>query len=311
MNLLSPKDGSDRPSVLLVDDMPANLSVLLDFLIGTGFEVLVAESGERALLQLAYRRPDLILLDVMMPGLDGLETCRLLKADPAVCNIPVLFMTALTETVDKLAGFAAGAVDYISKPFEPGEVLARLRAHLELQRLRRALEDEVRLRRESEAQLQQSLAQAVLVSDAEGRIAFCTRRAGDLLRKYFNYAGAAAPLPASLLQRLPVSPVANLRVRRFAEAAEAGTSSLFVLLLEEAALDRGFAPLVSLGLTERQAEVLYWVAQGKTSSEIALILSAAVKTVKKHLQRIYDKLGVDTRTAAALRASDILRQPGA
>ena len=300
-----------RPSVLLVDDVPANLSVLLDFLTGAGFEVLAADSGERALLQLAHRRPDLILLDVMMPGLDGFETCRRLKSDPAVCDIPVLFMTALTDTVDKLAGFAAGALDYISKPFEPEEVLARLRVHLELQRLRIALEDEVRSRREAEAQLQQSLAEAVLVADANGRIIFCTRRAGELLRAYFDYAGEGARLPSSLLGSSPVSPAAvRLRVRRFAERSPGAAGGLFVLLLEETAADRGFAPLMSLGLTGRQAEVLYWIAQGKTSPEIAVLLGSALKTVKKHLQRIYDKLGVETRTAAALRASDLLRKSG-
>ncbi len=300
-----------RPSVLLVDDIPTNLSVLLDFLVGAGFEVLVADSGERALLQLTHRRPDIILLDVMMPGLDGFETCRRLKADPPTRDIPVLFMTALTETVDKLAGFAAGAVDYISKPFVPEEVLARLRAHLELQRLRRAVEDEVRLRREAEEHLRQSLRQAVIVADDDGRIVFATRRASELLAEYFAHPGEPAPLPAMLVRhsppRVPVS--SRLRVRRFAEAADTGSRRLFVLLLDEAVAERGFAPLITLGLTEREAEVLYWVAQGKTNPEIALILGTALKTVKKHLQRVFEKLGVETRTAAALCAAETLRGP--
>ena len=164
---------SASPTILVVDDIPANLSVLLDLLTGAGFEVLVADSGERALLQVSHRRPDLILLDAMMPGLDGFGTCRRLKSDPATSDLPVLFMTASTDTAARLAGFAAGAVDYISKPFEPEEVLARLRVQLEMQRLRRALEAEVRLRQNAEAQLERSLSQAVLVIDSEGHLIFC------------------------------------------------------------------------------------------------------------------------------------------
>ena len=300
-------------TVLVVDDIPANLSVLLDLLTGAGFAVLVADSGERALLQVSHRRPDLILLDVMMPGLDGVETCRRLKTDPKTCDIPVLFMTALTDTAARLAGFAVGAVDYISKPFEPEEVLARLRVQMELQLLRRNLEAEVRLRLSAEAQLEQSLAQAVLVADVEGRIIFCTRRARELLSRYLDHFDPDEALPPAVLAGQPLarpsSPV-HLRARRFAEATGQHDGGLAVLLLKEEAPDPSLMLLGALGLTEREAEVLYWVAQGKTSPEIAIILGAALKTVKKHLQRIYEKLGVETRTAAALRASEILNGHG-
>ena len=303
---------SAHPTVLVVDDTPANLSVLLDLLTGAGFAVLVADSGERALLQVSHRRPDLILLDAMMPGMDGFETCRRLKAGPLTRDLPVLFMTALTDTAARLAGFAAGAVDYISKPFEPEEVLARLRAHLELQRLRRALEAEVRLRQSAETELEESLAQAVLVADPEGRIVFCTWRAHELLTRHLEDFDPEEALPLALLSGEPLSrppsPI-RLRVRRFAEStARADESGLAVLLLEEEAPDPSLGLLGALGLTERESEVLYWVAQGKTSPEIAIILGAALKTVKKHLQHVYEKLGVETRTAAALRASEVLQR---
>ena len=314
----SPVDKHDhaaRPTVLVVDDTPGNLSVLLDLLTGAGFAVLVADSGERALLQVSHRRPDVILLDAMMPGLDGFETCRRLKSDPATSGLPVLFMTALTDTAARLAGFAAGAVDYISKPFEPEEVLARLHVQLELQRMRRALEAEVRLRQNAEAQLERSLSQAVLVVDSEGHLVFCARRARDLLNQYLTDFDAVPTLPPALLSGRPIArppgPVC-LRARRFAEAGANGDEErLTVLLLKEEAPDPSALLLNALGLTEREAEVLYWVAQGKTSPEIAIILGAALKTVKKHLQRVYEKLGVETRTAAALRASEILNQHGA
>ena len=300
------------PTVLVVDDTPANLSVLLDLLTGAGFTVLAADGGERALLQVSHRRPDLILLDAMMPGLDGFETCRRLKAEASTRDLPVLFMTALTDKAARLAAFAAGAVDYISKPFEPEEVLARLRAHLELARLRRTLEAEIHLRQSAEAQLEQSLAQAVLVADPEGRIVFCTRRARELLTRHVENFDAEAFLPSALLSGQPLSRPPNpvrLRVRRFAESTgRAGESGLAVLLLEEEAPDPSLVLLSALGLTEREAEVLYWVAQGKTSPEIAIILGAALKTVKKHLQHVYEKLGVETRIAAALQASEVLQR---
>ncbi len=303
------------PTILVVDDIPANLSVLLDLLTGAGFAVLVADSGERALLQVSHRRPDLILLDAMMPGLDGFGTCRRLKSDPATSDLPVLFMTALTDTAARLAGFAAGAVDYISKPFEPEEVLARLRVQLEMQQLRRALEAEVRLRQSAEAQLERSLSQAVLVVEADGRLVFCARRARELLNHYLGGPDPDAPLPPALLEGRPVSrppgPVC-LRARRFAETGRDGDEeALTVLLLREEAPDPSLMLVNALSLTGREAEVLYWVAQGKTSPEIAIILGSALKTVKKHLQRVYEKLGVETRTAAALRASEILNQHGA
>ncbi len=128
-------------SVLVVDDTPTNVSVLLEVLGRAGFKVLVARDGESALEQAGYALPDLILLDVMMPGLDGFETCTRLKQQARTAHIPVIFMTALTDVRDKLRAFEAGAADYVSKPFQHEEVLARVNAHLALERLRRELKD--------------------------------------------------------------------------------------------------------------------------------------------------------------------------
>ena len=131
----------ERGTILIVDDIPANVGVLLDHLGQYGFRVLVAESGASALKQVKHARPDLILLDVMMPGMDGFETCRRLKADAATREIPVIFMTALSDTVDKVRGFGAGAVDYVTKPFQHEEVLARITTHLKLQRPQTQLQE--------------------------------------------------------------------------------------------------------------------------------------------------------------------------
>ena len=138
---------SQSPAVvLMVDDTPANLGVLYELLSEAGYDVLVAEDGESALERAAYARPDLILLDVMMPGIDGFETCRRLKERPDTRDIPVIFMSALSDTVDKVKGLRLGAVDYVTKPFQHEEVLARVHTHLTLQRLKRELaEREARL----------------------------------------------------------------------------------------------------------------------------------------------------------------------
>jgi signal transduction histidine kinase len=132
--------------LLIVDDSPANLKVLFDCLDDAGFEVVVAKDGESALQKVAQSPPDLILLDVMMPGIDGFETCRRLKANPDSKDIPVIFMTALSDTVDKVTGLSLGAVDYITKPFQQEEVLARVKVHLQLRK-------EIKQRAAAEAEL--------------------------------------------------------------------------------------------------------------------------------------------------------------
>lgn len=133
-------------TILIVDDTPANLGVLVETLGAAGYQLMVAEDGEEALAQSERTQPDLILLDVMMPGIDGFETCRRLRARPQTHDVPVLFMTALNETADKVKAFAAGGVDYITKPIEHEEAMARVRTHLALRRLRRALEEQLALK---------------------------------------------------------------------------------------------------------------------------------------------------------------------
>jgi signal transduction histidine kinase len=129
-----------KGTLLIVDDISANLSILSDFLGESGFKVLVAQDGHRALKKAEHVHPDLILLDVMMPGMDGFETCRQLKSQPNTKDIPIIFMTALADTVDKVKGFALGASDYITKPIQQEEVLARVRAHLQICTLQQKLQ---------------------------------------------------------------------------------------------------------------------------------------------------------------------------
>lgn len=134
---------SSTPRILIVDDNPTNLKVLSDALRNQGWITLVATDGESAIEQVEYALPDLILLDVMMPGINGFETCRQLKANPKTQRLPIIFMTALSDTVDKVKGLELGAVDYITKPFQHEEVLARIKLHLNLFYLNNRLEQRV------------------------------------------------------------------------------------------------------------------------------------------------------------------------
>lgn len=140
-----------QETILLVDDTPANLGMLFEYLEQAGYKVLVATSGKAAITSVKYRMPDIILLDVMMPDIDGFETCRQLKANPLAKNIPVIFMTALDGTTDEVKGFELGAVDYITKPIQMIRVLARIKTHLTLHRLQKDLE-------KKNAQLEEALA---------------------------------------------------------------------------------------------------------------------------------------------------------
>ncbi|MGG6296005.1 hybrid sensor histidine kinase/response regulator [Leptolyngbya sp. AN02str] len=143
-------------TILVVDDNATNVRVLYDVLSAAGFRVLVAQSGESALNKLKVILPNLILLDVMMPGIDGFETCRRIKAEPSTQNIPVMFMTALSDTADKVKGFSLGAIDYVTKPLQQDEVLARVNVHIRLQSLQQELQ-----------QLNQTLEQQVAQRTAE------------------------------------------------------------------------------------------------------------------------------------------------
>jgi PAS domain S-box-containing protein len=184
---------TNKNVILIVDDTPTNLEMLFDFLGNSGFKVLIAEDGESAIERAEYAPPDLILLDVLMPGIDGFETCRRLKANELTKEIPVIFMTALSETVDKVRGLNLGAVDYVTKPLQHEEVLARINLHLSLQNLTKTLqeqnlrlEQEIQERQRKEQKIREQAAlldittDAILVQDLSSKILFCNKGAERL-----------------------------------------------------------------------------------------------------------------------------------
>lgn len=165
-------DGLPSPqgTLLIVEDNLKNLKVLLGLLKDRGFNLVIAKSGEEALERAGQLLPDVILLDIRMPGMDGFETCRRLKASEMTCEIPIIFMTALTDVESKLKGFEVGGVDYVTKPVEYQEVIARLNAHLTIRRLQKSLvEKNAELQTKNE-QLQQVLDQ---VKSLSGLLPIC------------------------------------------------------------------------------------------------------------------------------------------
>ncbi|NML18436.1 response regulator transcription factor [Azohydromonas caseinilytica] len=284
--------------VLVVDDVPDNLALLHDALDESGYTVLVATSGEQALARAA--QADIVLLDAVMPGMDGFEVARRLRADPRTAATPIVFMTGLSESEHLVAAFAAGGNDYVVKPVRTSEVLARMAAHLH----------SARSQRQARNALDAFGHASVVVRARDGRLVWQTALARRLLAEYFNDAAPPAGpsvAPAPIRHWLQAQPAlgATLSVTQgprrltFVLHEVAGEGEWLLVLREQsdAAVIAALGP--AFGLTARESQVLYWVLQGKTNRDIGDILGTSPRTVTKHLEHVFDKLGVETRTAAA------------
>jgi DNA-binding NarL/FixJ family response regulator len=277
------------PVVLLVDDAPQTLGALVAELEAERYTVLVAHDGESALARLEWVTPDAVLMDAVMPGLDGFETCRRLKAEPAWAHIPVIFMTGLAETAHILAGFDAGGVDYVVKPVRAPEVLARLATHVRNARA-------ARLAREAA----DVGGLGVLVVDAQRRLAWRSPQAQRWIEAHFGAGGEAACI-AWLGTGERAAPDGRALVAR--PLGDIGLGETMWLLSPQAAGEAAPSRLASAALTPRETEVLSWIAKGKTNRDVAEILGMSPRTVNKHLEHVFEKLGVETRAAAAALAS--------
>lgn len=322
------EQGANSDLVLIVDDVPDNLAVLHDALDESGYTVLIATNGEQALQRAAQARPDIVLLDAMMPGIDGFEVARRLKADGATAHIPIVFMTGLTETEHLVAALEAGGVDYVTKPIKPKEVLARMNVHL--QGARRARQD-ARQAGQARNALDAFGYASITVRLPEGKLIWQTALARELLQRYCDtrapetppvvlewlrrhapearqqgieppvlsiVQGAAAQSQVPGAGAAPSASSLSLRLHRQTGQDDDGDEWMIVMreVSDTAVIE---AMSLSLKLTAREAEVLYWVVKGKTNKDIGEILGSSPATAKKHLERVYVKLGVETRTAAA------------
>jgi DNA-binding NarL/FixJ family response regulator len=295
-------DSSKRDVALVVDDTPETLRLLTDALDGAGMTVMVAMDGAAAMRIVDQITPDIILLDAVMPGMDGFETCRRLKRDAGLTNVPVIFMTGLAETEHIVRGLEAGGVDYVTKPIVIEEMLARIRVHL------------------ANARMTQSAQTALDVSgrflmavSSQGKIMWATPQAQKLLSDNLPVSvGDELVLPPPMLQWLDsaqkvragskapaLAPFPNNEALRLQFMGKLGPDEFLLRLAKDTggSVPQEFSK--DLGLTSREGEVLSWLSKGKTNRDIAQILGLSPRTVDKHLEQIYSKLGVENRTAAA------------
>jgi DNA-binding response OmpR family regulator/DNA-binding CsgD family transcriptional regulator len=282
--------------VLVVDDAPDTLGLLCHTLETAGYTMLMAHDGQSALQRLDLVCPDAILLDAMMPGMSGFEVCRHIKATPAWHHIPVIFMTGLSEVEHLVQGFDSGGVDYVVKPVRAEEVLVRLSTHVRNARVSRLAREAVDVG-----------GHGVVLVDVKGRVAWRSPQAEKWLLAFFpEHQGALPPAWLHLQAEQALStPVQSLHhgtqtlVARHLGSVGLGETMLLLHLVNHETSNR----LSDAALTPREAEVLSWLAKGKTNRDIADILGMSPRTVNKHLEHIFEKLGVETRTAAAALAT--------
>jgi CheY-like chemotaxis protein/DNA-binding CsgD family transcriptional regulator len=300
--------------VLIVDDVPDNLAVLHDALDESGYTVLVALSGADAVQRATQALPDIVLLDAMMPGMDGFEVARLLKADAKTAHIPIIFMTGLTETEHLVAALEAGGVDYITKPIKPKEVLARMAVHLQ----------GAREKRQARNALDAFGYASITVRVSDGHLMWQTPLARTLLMRYYGTDAPTTPMPVLnwLRRHVALGPVSvepprfttaqgatRLTFRLHQQIGDSEGGGDWLIIMQEVS-DGAVIEAIALTfkLTPKEAEVLYWVVKGKINRDIGDILGSSAMTVKKHLERIFIKLGVETRTAAAGMVMRSIRQ---
>jgi DNA-binding response OmpR family regulator len=295
----------NNASILVVDDSPDTLKFLTEVIEDTGATVLVALSGQNSLDVIDQVTPDVILMDAVMPGMDGFETCRQIKNNSAMLHVPVIFMTGLSDTEHIVAGFQAGGVDYLVKPVDPDELIARMQVHLANARLAQS------------AYVAMDEARRFLIAvNNDGAILWKTLQAGKLIKPFMDGdAGSEFQFPEYIkqwlnhqIQKTATSP-AQLVLSDTNECqvliSYIGQSGADEYLLR--VIENDFASIQArlskvFGLTLREADVLTWIANGKANRDIGEILELSPRTINKHLERISRKLGVENRTAAAAMA---------
>nr|WP_034855980.1 response regulator transcription factor [Sinorhizobium sojae] len=301
-------DANPRDIVLLVDDSPEALGFLTEALEQSGFSVLIATSGNAALNIADRITPDIILLDAVMPGMDGFEACIRLKANASVAQVPVVFMTGLTETEHVVRALEAGGVDYLTKPINIDELRARIRVHLSnarsAQSARVALDAAGRhlLAVRGDGTVCWSTPQATrLVNAATGSDDGVTVVAGRIAAWMRDREGPAGERHGSFA--LQQAGQTGLQISYL--GAIGANEYLFRLTAENGMSDEEMLRQ-HFHLTQRESEVLLWIAKGKSNRDIGDILGLSARTVTKHLEQIYVKLGVENRASAAVKATQVL-----
>lgn len=282
-----------RDTVLVVDDAPESLSFLTEALERAGFAVLVATNGPSALAVFDEIIPDLVLMDAVMPGMDGFETTRRLRRDKRALYVPVVFMTGLCETRHVVQGLEVGGVDYVTKPIVIDELLARVRVHLGNAHLASSARNAL-----------DATGRSLLATNEEGELLWCTPRADRLLAGILEPGHALPSTIGCALSRLCREAVGAITVdagrarAEFAYVSRTGPEEFLFRVGQAEAGGEGVLKQ-AFALTAREAEVLLWLSAGKSNRDISDILEISPRTVNKHLEQIFVKLGVENRASAA------------
>ncbi len=293
--------------VLAVDDSPEALGLISRILEPAGMTTLVALDGNQALNIAKKMQPDIVLMDALMPNIDGFDTCLELKKIPELKNVPVIFMTGLSDTESILKGFDAGGIDFLTKPIEPQELVVRMNTHLALART--AMEAQFAL---------DHAGQNVFALQKQGTISWSTPQVEKMLEELEQETRKA--FISSLTEWIARSPTKDNKTRFSAQDNEQNTELVAVYigisdggdhlirLINEQNLDERAILKDNFPVTPREADVFVWIAKGKTNREIAQILEMSPRTVNKHLEQLFRKLGVENRTAAATMAMQCLQK---
>lgn len=290
------RNGHDQAIALVVDDDPDSLKMVSAALEENGMSVIVARDGQTAIDLVARVNPDVILMDAIMPNMDGFETCRRLKQSHQSITAPIVFMTGLTDADDVLRGLSAGGVDYITKPVVIDELIARIGIHIVNSKLIQSARDAL-----------DSSGRAILAFRDDGALSWGSKDALDA----FVLTEADQHLLQSWLKSCALKPVSQLvpLAVNGQEFTYVGVSSSHEMLVKfKRQNDETNEQILArvLALTSRESEVLYWLTMGKTNRDISTILGLSPRTVNKHLEQIFQKMGVDNRTSAAVVADRIL-----
>ncbi|MGH1485189.1 MAG: response regulator [Cellvibrionaceae bacterium] len=296
----------EKDLVLIVDDSPETLSLLNETLENEGMETLVALEGNQAISIAKKMIPDIILLDAIMPTMSGFEVCRHLKENAELRSIPVIFMTGLSDTENVVKGFDVGGIDYVTKPIVNSELIARMRVHLANSRVALSAQSALDL-----------AGQYIFAVNQEGETQWSTPQVNQLLEKANNgESWLSNKLTTELEDWLKHKPSMGMGVTIHSPKQDlkvyflgkANANEYLLRLVDKDSPNEALLLKNNLQVTAREAEVLLWIAKGKTNREIGQILGTSPRTINKHSEKIYKKLAVENRTAAAAKALDYLNQ---
>lgn len=283
---------------LVVDDTPDTLGMVSAALENSGMTVLVATDGKAAIELTRRVEPDVILMDAVMPGMDGFQTCRELKFGVDPVTTPIIFMTGLAEKEHLLEGLASGGVDYITKPVVVEELIARLSTHIINSRLLQSARDAL-----------DSSGRTVLACDLNGNVLWGSQKAIDFLKStdetsrdisWNKWIAECANRPVSSVQPFETEELT------FQYIGMTAAPEILIKPMRRMSHSKENVLAEAFDLTPREAEVLYWLTLGKTNRDISAILGLSARTVNKHLEQIFQKMGIDNRTSAAVMADRIL-----